>query len=530
MAFPASLDVYTNQIDNSDYVLAADINGVQGDGASNGGIEAIEAKLGIDSSAVATSIDYLLKSASSIDPGHCFDEETEILTKRGWLKYTDININDEVLTLNQTYRFLEWNKINEVFMYDHFRELYKIDGVNFDLLVTNKHGLVALDNDKLDLFTAEDLYNKPINKNFIVAGYLYQNGINLTDDELRLLVWIVTDGSMDYDIRDSKTRIRFKLSKERKIRRLSELLNTMELSYSVLPANKCGINKLQPYRINIHSMCYGQNYPSIQRILDFLEYKKELPQKLKGLSEKQVEILFKEYSVTDGSIVSKASLQITSMKEVEIDLLQEIAITNGYRCNKTQGLSGIFRVNIFNNSMGRFSGKIKKIAYEGNVWCVNVNNGTLVVRRHGKVCITQNTHSLLTNLTVAATKMYWYQNVAITGWTIVAVTDAVLAVKGGSNAYNVTGGQTAGTWTWPSTTLDATMIPAHTHQLGSRDSTAGDSSSTGGREFIQDYGYAGSGYGVASTSSSIGGGLGHSHGSTTFRPLACIGIICSKDA
>ena len=141
-----------------------------------------------------------------------------------------------------------------------------------------------------------------------------------------------------------------------------------------------------------------------------------------------------------------------------------------------------------------------------------------------------HSHSLLTNLTVAATKMYWYQNVAITGWTIVAVTDAVLAVKGGSNAYNVTGGQTAGTWTWPSTTLDATMIPAHTHQLGSRDSTAGESASTGGREFIQDYGYSGSGYGVASTSSSIGGGLGHSHGSTTFRPLAAIGIICSKDA
>ena len=70
MAFPASIDVFTNRIDNSDYVIAADINGVQGDGASSGGIEAVEAKLGIDSSAVATSIDYLLKSASSVDPGH----------------------------------------------------------------------------------------------------------------------------------------------------------------------------------------------------------------------------------------------------------------------------------------------------------------------------------------------------------------------------------------------------------------------------------------------------------------------------
>jgi hypothetical protein len=139
-------------------------------------------------------------------------------------------------------------------------------------------------------------------------------------------------------------------------------------------------------------------------------------------------------------------------------------------------------------------------------------------------------HQLLVDFFVSATtKLYFYANTAPTTWTIVAVTDAVLAVKGGSNAYNVTGGQTAGTWTWPSTTLDATMIPAHTHQLGSRDSTAGDSSSTGGREFIQDYGYAGTGFGVPSWTSYYGGDTpAHSHGSNTFRPLAAVGIIAVK--
>ena len=294
MAFPATIDDFTNKVDNVDNVLAQDLNQVFGSGASSGGVEAIEAKLGVDSSAVATSIDYLLKSASSVDPGHCFDENTELLTKRGWVRYNDINEHDSALTLNKTTRFLEWNKINEVFVYDHFKELYKIDGINFDLLVTGGHGLVATDNKKLELFTAEDLYNNPIRKKFIVAGLLYRQGINLTDDELRLLVWIVTDGNMDYDKRDCKTRIRFKLSKDRKIERLTSLLNKMQISYSVLPSKKYGVNKLLPYRVNIHSMCYGQNYPSIQRILDYLEYKKELPQKTKDANEKQVDILEKE--------------------------------------------------------------------------------------------------------------------------------------------------------------------------------------------------------------------------------------------
>ena len=145
-------------------------------------------------------------------------------------------------------------------------------------------------------------------------------------------------------------------------------------------------------------------------------------------------------------------------------------------------------------------------------------------------------HSVYGNFIASGRKLFLYENTSPTGWTTVAVTDAVLAVKGGSQAYNVTGGQTAGTWTQPSHTLITSEIPVHSHshnhQMGSRDSTAGDSSSTGGREFIQDYGYAGSGYGVASTSSTdatnAGSGGSHAHG-TTYRPAAAIGIISQKD-
>lgn len=54
MAFPTTL---TNATDNVTDVVAAHLNN-------------LEAKVGIDSSAVATSIDYLLKNAASSNPGH----------------------------------------------------------------------------------------------------------------------------------------------------------------------------------------------------------------------------------------------------------------------------------------------------------------------------------------------------------------------------------------------------------------------------------------------------------------------------
>lgn len=66
------------------------------------------------------------------------------------------------------------------------------------------------------------------------------------------------------------------------------------------------------------------------------------------------------------------------------------------------------------------------------------------------------------------TKSYFYQNTAPTGWTIDNTpADALLAVKGGSQAYNYNGGNQRGTWTQPNHTHAAGTLagPPHTHGL-----------------------------------------------------------------
>jgi len=113
----------------------------------------------------------------------------------------------------------------------------------------------------------------------------------------------------------------------------------------------------------------------------------------------------------------------------------------------------------------------------------------------------------------AETKMYFYQNTAPIGWSIVSVTDKLLAVKGGSAAYNTTGGSTAGTWTQPS----------HVH-------------ATQGHVFSGDRWGGGRKGGNNTYTSNTGGGGSHSHGNTggsatasTWRPYAAVGIIAEKD-
>lgn len=67
------------------------------------------------------------------------------------------------------------------------------------------------------------------------------------------------------------------------------------------------------------------------------------------------------------------------------------------------------------------------------------------------------THKILPG--ASGIKLWFYQNVAPTGWTLDATpSDDLLAVKGGAQAYNANGGTGAGTWTVAGLTKDA-----HTH-------------------------------------------------------------------
>lgn len=71
--YPTSTDSYTTKVDNTDSVYAAHINAVQD------AIAAIQAKLGVTSSAVSSSVDYFLYNASGLFKTHVHDGSTTAL-------------------------------------------------------------------------------------------------------------------------------------------------------------------------------------------------------------------------------------------------------------------------------------------------------------------------------------------------------------------------------------------------------------------------------------------------------------------
>ena len=117
----------------------------------------------------------------------------------------------------------------------------------------------------------------------------------------------------------------------------------------------------------------------------------------------------------------------------------------------------------------------------------------------------------------ASQKMWIYRNDTCEGWVIdSAVTDRVIALKGGTDEYNINGGNTSA-WTNWGHALTAAELPAHTHGIGV-------------------YGISGaSGYQVGATattslvdtetSESTGSDNAHEHG----RPGAAVGTLQYPD-
>lgn len=119
--------------------------------------------------------------------------------------------------------------------------------------------------------------------------------------------------------------------------------------------------------------------------------------------------------------------------------------------------------------------------------------------------------------------VYFYSNTAPTGWTLVgAVTDALLAIKGGSSVYNVPGGTIAGTWNGPAYALLNTQIP----NLSTSFTVFGGNSGTSDVAGSDGTGPSGN---VIFTVNSGGGGTHQHDWDNTIRPFAAVGILAIKD-
>lgn len=74
----------------------------------------------------------------------CVDQETECLTNRGWKKYDEILMTDEILSYNVVSKTLEHQKIKGLYVYNVDTDIVVVKGRDLDIKMTKNHRCVIL--------------------------------------------------------------------------------------------------------------------------------------------------------------------------------------------------------------------------------------------------------------------------------------------------------------------------------------------------------------------------------------------------
>ena len=317
---------------------------------------------------------------------HCFSSDTEILTSEGWKDINSINDKNTPITFNMDKGLLEKDEIIEIIKSPFKGEVLKLKNKNLDVIVTKNHDLIDFSNKIPFKFKANEIKEKSI-RTFKVAGILDQEEYKISDNEIRLMVQCTTDGSYEAGA------WRFHLKKKRKITNLLLLLDEMKINYSH-HIQSSGNSKIR------------FKYP-------FGDFPKPLNKKVLSFSKRQIDLVFKEYYVTNGYKCKEeySSFQISTSKKEEADLLQALAVFSDRKCSITKRkTSENYTVSIneaknktefITNSMG-----VETITYDDQIWCLRTKNATIVSRRNGKTLISGNSCQDIVNAGVVKFSAY----------------------------------------------------------------------------------------------------------------------------
>jgi calcineurin-like phosphoesterase family protein len=321
--------------------------------------------------------------------GHCIDMDTEILTYNGWKTRNDVFLNDEIITYNLETNKLELDCVKNIIDNYFSGDVYNIKSKGIDLRVTDEHVLIDVKYWNKDIgyekFLAKD-FTKKSTRTFLKCGIFEKcTDINISDDYIRLLIWIAADGSLC-----NSNLIRLRFYKQRKIERFRALLKRLGIIFSE--------NKQKNGAVYF-------NFNAPHEISGFRL--KPLDNTFMICNKRVFEILLDKYSCSDGYKNGNNILIYTS-KKTEVDIIQMAAIINGYMCSvnkrENHGFSKIpnyeISINLNNNKNYRRIGNTTNHVFYENVicehfWCVETRNKTLVARRNGKVSVIGNCHNTL---------------------------------------------------------------------------------------------------------------------------------------
>lgn len=298
-------------------------------------------------------------------------DTTELLTPYGWVSLKDVKVGDEIMTVSVPEMSGKFDKVLSVVL------PYECEVINnHDLELTADHRVWSKPNSEYGVWN-ERLWGdivccgmKKVHQ--IPTSCTFGDGLDMSDDELRLLVWVQGDGY--YYKFDG---IEFHLSKERKIKRVVSLLERLGYHPSM--------HWCKNGSVHIRVRC--------QKLREFLDSKLDRKQfnfDLINMNQEQFEIFWEEALNVDGCVSGHV---YTSLSEQSLDVVSALFATHGVRHCRTKISSWHEKVY---DSVNRCSSNYTvgwhsdKGTRKTMVSCVTVPSGYILIRQKGRTYVVGN--------------------------------------------------------------------------------------------------------------------------------------------
>lgn len=339
---------------------------------------------------------------------YCLDEDTEVLTKHGWRK--DVNPGDMVAAYDMESGEIKYTPaIATVRRRLELEEYFcSIKGPCCDIRVTNRHRMLYRNKQDKEwrVRTAEEVADRTSGSYLPVAGHTEFPGVPLTDDEIRFIAWVMTDGTINkcnnaICITQSSTQP-WHMEIERVIRSCGFKFGT-GVCNSETRFNRNGdniywtVSKGKPRGRDRHLRGWKDLGPYLS---------KDFAPKLHRMTERQFDILLETCHLADGHKQTskdwtQRSYHITKGNKTFLENLQIAAIQRGWRANLSTAVNSngnpIYTLHLkkqdFINVGQSYDTRPawnKEPHTDEDCWCVQNRYGTLVTRRNGKVAIVGN--------------------------------------------------------------------------------------------------------------------------------------------
>jgi len=335
---------------------------------------------------------------SVLQTGHgCYDSETEVLTADGWKFWEEVTESDQFATRSEDGE-IEYHRPTALIRKEYRGRMYRVDSQQVDLLVTPNHNMLVCKTttkegrkkQHFSAITAEALGH--VSHAYVKTGCWSGGNRNPGHNEImwQLLGFTIGDGHLH-----SRNRLRFRLRRERKITYLKFLISQLG-SFRLVEKPESDVYVVElPENNDDLTMLFNSIYTE--------DKEKQIPDGLLlGLDSDDLEALFTGLMQADGSEGPTGDVFDTTSRRLA-DQFQQLCLHIGLASNVSYvyekedrptsfGDKPLIRLSVVRRALkpevNKWSGCQGRTYWvedwEGEVFCAEVPNHTLYVRRNGR--------------------------------------------------------------------------------------------------------------------------------------------------